>query len=43
MEQREVVDLEDGWAELWIEKKEKEKPQDVRVDLLEINKMLCAE
>lgn len=43
MEQREVVDLEDGWTELRIEKKEKDNPQDVRVDLLEINKMLCAE
>ena len=41
MEQREVVDLEDGWTELWIEKEE--NPQDVRVDLLEINKMLCSE
>lgn len=41
MEQREVVDLEDGWTELWIEKEE--NSQDVRVDLLEINKMLCSE
>lgn len=43
MEQKEVVDLEDGWIELWVEKKENENPQDVRIDLLEINKMLCSE